>query len=399
MESARRLMASAPGMNLTSRGPDGLVTALRPLKHASPWVEAWRALSRRALVDNLFYEPDFCIAAGDAFGAGVGILTVGDRTPEQPGARLLAAWPCRIVYRWGLPIPLLTGWMHDYAIFGAPLLDRDQPARALEALLEAPQRLGLPQRMLLPFMPLDGPLAALMTETLTARGLRRADYWAHERGFLDLGARDATARADYLAARLSRRRSRQLARFSRRLSIPGPWHLESVREPDALPAALSDYIGLEGAGWKGRAGTAILHHPEETEFLRRLVERYGPRGELRIDRLRRDGKSLAASIGLRTGGSFWYLKIAHDEAEARNSPGTQLLLRVTQELLADPTLAVADSCAPAGLQSVDRLWAERRPLAHALIEAEGGDPLFSLAMRLERARAWAARTRRRLATG
>lgn len=388
-------MQAFPAETRTARMPDGLVAALRPLDARAPWIDAWRALSRDSLVENLFFEPDFAFAAGAAFGAGVALLVVSDRPPEEPGARLLALWPCRIVHRWGVPLPALMGWTHGFSIFGVPLLDRADPARALCALLDAPRHLRLPRRLLMPYLPLDGPFAALIERTLADRAARRVDYWRHGRGFLDLAARDPEARARYLETQLSHRKTSQLARLWRRLGASQPVLFETMRDPLAITEALDDYVALERSGWKGRSGTAIEQRPGEIAFLRRLVQTYAARGQARIDRLRRDGRTLAASIGFETGSTFWYLKIAYAEDEAKNSPGAHLIRRVTEAVLADPRLAACDSCAPPDFALIDTFWAERRRLAHGLIEAGGGDKLFPLAAQLERARAYAVGLRRR----
>lgn len=58
---------------------DGLVVALRPLDPNAPWLPAWHDLSRRPLVDNLFYDPAFALPASGAFGRGVQVALVGDR--------------------------------------------------------------------------------------------------------------------------------------------------------------------------------------------------------------------------------------------------------------------------------------------------------------------------------
>ena len=383
----------------TGRTSDGLVVALRPFDPAAPYLDAWRALGRRALVDNLFFEPDFVIAAAPAFDHGIGLLMIGDRPPEQPGLRLLALLPCRVAHRWGLPIPVLMGVTHAFSIFGAPLVDRSDPRRALAGLLfEGPRLLRLPRRVMLPYLPLDGPLAASIAAIVAGRGGRRADFWAHERGALELASLTASERANYLATSLSGRKARQLDRLYRRLAADGAITHETIRDPDRLGPALDDFIALEATGWKGRAGTAVENSPDEVAFLHRLVRAYGARNEVRIDRLRRDRRSVAISIAFETGSTLWYLKIAHDEAEARNSPGAQLALRVTRTVIEDDRLAMADSCAPPDFPMIATFWGDRRRLAHALVDT-GGDRLFRLAVTLETARArladWRARRKRR----
>lgn len=377
----------------TLRRPDGLVVALRPLDPAAPWIAAWRDLSRRVLVDNLFYEADYALAAAGAFGSGVQVLLVGDRAPEEPGLRLVALWPCRRSRtRWGLPIPVTIGWMHPFGVFGAPLLDARAAPCALDALLDAACAL-LSVHVMLTHVPTDGPFAALLDAVRPEA--RRAVFWPHARAYLDLSGLDFSQRSQYLE-HLSGRRRRKLRQSAERLAEGGPLAFETIRDPESLGRALSDYVALESAGWKGRAGTAIA--PAESVFLAGAVAALGESGRVRIDRLARNGTTLASSITFTTRDKVWCLKLSFDEDEARHSPGAQLLHRLTQSLLADSGVAAADSCAPPDFRLAETFWAERRALAHVLI-APPGTRLFPLAARLERLRAqasrsWQARKRR-----
>jgi CelD/BcsL family acetyltransferase involved in cellulose biosynthesis len=370
---------------------EGCIVALRPLDPDAPWLPAWRALSRRPFVENLFYDPDFALAAREGFGDGVDVILVGDRPPEQPGLRLVAVWPCRRQRRrWGLPLRLAMGWTHGYGVFGVPLLDPDAPDRALQALLRGIGRLAGPRAMLT-YVPTDGPFADLLDAVCRTEGLAHARFWEHSRAVLDPSARAVEDRAAYLD-HLSPRRRRRLRQSAQRLA---PLAFESVRDPLYLPAALDDYIVLENAGWKGRAGTALGGTPGEVALLQASVAAFGARGRVRIDRLRRDGATLASAITYVTGARAWCLKISFSETTARDSPGALLLHRITQALIADDTLTGADSCAPPNFQLAETFWAERMPLAHCLVATSGGDPLFALARGLEGLRARFSRWRAR----
>ncbi|MDO9428715.1 MAG: GNAT family N-acetyltransferase [Methylobacterium sp.] len=373
----------APGHGPVVRLADGGVAALRALDPAAPWLPAWRDLSRRPFVENLFYDPDFALAALDAFGDGVDILLVGDRPPEEPGLRLAAVWPCRRGRgRWGVPLRLTLGWMHGFGVFGVPLLDPEAPDRALDGLLRGAARLAGP-RLMLPYVPTNGPFADLLARACRRHGLARAEFWEHARAVLDLSDRTGPERAAYLD-HLSPRRRRRLRQSAERLA---PLIFETVRDPADLRAALDDYIALEGTGWKGRAGTAIGDAPGESAFLHASVAAFGALGRVRIDRLRRDGTTLASAVTFVGGARAWCLKISFLEAEARDSPGAQLLHHLTRSLIADAALDGADSCAPPDFRLAETFWAERMPLAHVLIAAPGGDQLFGLARRLEGLRA------------
>ncbi|MCK2052966.1 GNAT family N-acetyltransferase [Methylobacterium sp. 37f] len=370
--------------------PDGLVVCLRPITDDAPWIAAWRDLGHRALVDNLFYDPDYARPASAVFGQGVQLALVGDRAPEEPGLRLVAVWPVRIRrWRWGLPVSLVMGWMHDFGVFGAPLLDGAEPGRALDALFLGLSRL-LGPRLMLTHVPTAGPFADLLWGRLAAGRLRHARFWPQERAFLDLAGRDAAARAAYLA-HLSSRKQRKLRQAWDRLSTDGPIAFETIRDPAALPAALDDYIALEGAGWKGARGTAIAGDAAQTRMMRDLVLRFGARGGARIDRLRQNGRTLAALVSFVTREQVWTLKISYAAAAAKHSPGALAFQRLTQAIAADPALTTADSCAPPHYPLPETFWTGRLPLAHILVESRSGDPLFALAVRLERGRAEANR--------
>jgi hypothetical protein len=320
-------------------------------------------------------------------------MLVGDRPPEEPGLRLLALWPIRVTRaRWGLSLAL--GWMHPFGIFGVPLLDPAEPQRALEALFAGLRRFGH-RRAMLTHVPTDGPFADLLSDWAERAGARRTPFWSHARALLDLTGKDAAGRAGYLG-HLSARRRRRLRQSRERLEAKGALVFETAREPAAITAALDDFVALEGGGWKGTAGTALARRPAEAAFIASAVQAFARGGRMRIDRLHQDGHSLASALTFKTRRRVWCLKIAFDESAARDSPGAQHLHHLTQSLIDDPDVTVADSCAPPDFFLAETFWSERLPLAHILVETAAGDPLYGLAIRFEGLRASAVRTMKRL---
>ena len=107
-------------------------------------------------------------------------------------------------------------------------------------------------------------------------------------------------------------------------------------------------------------------------------------GQARIFRLRVAGRPIAAIVTLTSGTAAWCWKIAHDEGFARFSPGVQLLLDATQDLLDDPGIARADSCATADHPMIDHVWRERLALDDRLVRIGPDRSLaFAVACRLE----------------
>ena len=87
-------------------------------------------------------------------------------------------------------------------------------------------------------------------------------YGAHARALL---APDGV-RKTYLDRALSPKKTKELRRQRRRLLEHGLLKLATARDAATIVPALSDYLRLEAAGWKGRAGTAARRHGGDPEL-------------------------------------------------------------------------------------------------------------------------------------
>ena len=355
--------------------------------------DEWRDLGERALEPNVFYDPGFALAAAPVFGADAGAVLVWSKTVPQ---RLIGLFPARVERRYGV-LATLTGWTHPYAPFGAPLIDRAEAEAAIVGFLdrvEVDDR--LPKLVLLPFIATEGPLMAILGRVLDRHGGAMAPFGAHARALLaPRGERHA-----YLDRALGKKKLKELRRQRRRLLDRGQLRTVAASAPDEMPRALSDYLALEAAGWKGRAGTAAGQHAELRAFMTRAIESLAADGHARIDRLMQLGRPIAATITLRSGTGAWFWKIAYEEEVARASPGVQLTLDVTEQLLAQPNILRVDSCATAGHPMIDHLWRERLALADLLI-APSAPALaaFRVARQLETLRRVLVATAKRLRAG
>jgi CelD/BcsL family acetyltransferase involved in cellulose biosynthesis len=337
----------------------------------------WRDLAARALEPNVFYDPAFALAAAPVFGADAGAVLVWSKADAR---RLIGLFPLRAEQRYGV-IAALTGWTHPYAPFGVPLVDRDEAEAAIGAFLD---HVGsdpkLPKLVLLPLIARDGAFAATLAGVLARHKGEVAHFGDHARAMLA----PAGGRAAYLDHALTHKKLKELRRQRRRLDEVAPIKLETAREPAAVSSALVDFFALESGGWKGRAGTAAAHDATVRGFIQHAIPDLAVLGHARVDRLTQSGRPLAVTITLRSGACAWFWKIAHDEAFARASPGVQVSLDLTEQLIADQSLAQADSCATAGHPMIDHLWRERLALTDLLI-APGPAALgaFRIARHLE----------------
>jgi CelD/BcsL family acetyltransferase involved in cellulose biosynthesis len=320
--------------------------------------EEWRALAARALEPNVFYEPEFMLAAAPVFGTDAGAALVRAAT-----GRLLGLFPARVESRRG-PFARVVGWTHPFAPLGTPLVDRDHPEDVIAAwLAQFSGDLAGPALMLMPLLPEHGAFATALNTVLERNDYAHAAFGRHRRALLEPGAQ----RAGYLERSISTNRRKELRRQRRRLEQIGPVKLASVASPRDIEAALRDFLVIEASGWKGLAGTAAVSDPAVHEFFESAVMTLAAEGRARIDRLCLDGRAIAAAITLRSADTAWLWKIAYSEGVARYSPGVQLIHDVTESLLTDPELRCVDSCATSDHPMIDHIWRERLELADRLI--------------------------------
>lgn len=333
----------------------------RPLQALAPIVADWRALAARAVEPNAFYEPAFALAAAPTFGRHVQVFLVWTR---QTPARLAGLFPCAVEWRYGLVPRVLGGWTHPFALLGTPLVDRDLCEGAIAAWLDhvaADPR--LPALAMLPKLAVEGPFVAALDRVLAMRGAACAEFGLHRRALLAPGS----DRAHYLAQSLGAKHRKELPRRRRRLAELGAvTHDVATDEASILPA-LDCFLALEAAGWKGKAGTAAAQRLELRDFFRNAIAALAREGKARIDLMRLDGKPIAATVALRSGDMMFGWKTAYDEAYAKYSPGSLLMVELSEAVIADPSITAMDSCAVANHPLIDHLWCGRRAIADRLL--------------------------------
>ena len=350
---------------------------VRPLAELTSIEPEWRTLAAHALMPNVFYEPQFALAAAPVFGRNVGVSLVWS---QGRAARLVGLFPARIErHRYGLPWPVVVGWITPYAPLGVPLIDSEVAEPVIGAFLDHVATRSS-HGILLPMFPQQGVLAAAFETALARRGGESVAFAPHQRALLA----PAGERSNYLERALPHKKLKELGRQLRRLADDGEVAWDIARDPTAMEAALGDFLALEAAGWKGRAGTAAAHDPTIRAFLEAAVLTLARDGKAAIVRLALAGRAIAALIMLRSGDTAWCWKITYDERHARTSPGVQLMLHATRALLADPGLVQVDSCAAPDHPMIDHVWRERLPLADRLVRpGPAGRAAFTVTRTLE----------------
>ena len=379
-EQARAAITSVRRSATVERAPGlGVTVEVRPLAALSAEIKSWSALAARALEPNVFLEPAFALSAAPVLGAGVQVGLVWSRTSPP---ELIGLFPVRVeAHRYGLPLPVLCSWTHPFAPFGTPLVHRDQAELAISAWLDhIAQDTSLPALLLMQYVRSDGAFGALLDAVLAERGCMMQDYDRHQRALLA----PEGDRTRYLHDSIARKQRKELARQWRRMEDIGPVTALRTDTPVTVMAGLADFLRLEASGWKGRSATAAMDDPGIRQFMTSAVRALAAREQVVIYRLSIGDKAIAACITLRSGPCAWCWKIAYDEDYARFSPGAQLLVRVTEGLLSDATIASADSLATPDHPLIDHIWRERRTLSDRLIAVRTDSFVpFSVVSRLE----------------
>jgi CelD/BcsL family acetyltransferase involved in cellulose biosynthesis len=340
-------------------------------------VDEWRDLAARALEPNIFYEPAFALEAAAVFGPGAGAVLVWSGTSPR---KLLGFFPARIERRrYGIELPVLVGWTHAYAPLGTPLVEREAPEPVIAAwLAHLADDNELPGLLMLPYLSEQGPFAVALDTISTRAQMPAADFDRHTRAQLVPG----NDRLLYVERTLGQHKHKELRRSVRRLGDTGAILFTVATEPDAVLAAVRDFFALESRGWKGHAGTAAAFHDDIRRFVTAAVSGLAIEGKVAINRILIDGRTIAATITLRSADTAWFWKIAYDENFAQHSPGVILSLCVTEDLIEDPSIVRTDSCATANHPMIDHIWRERLMLGDRLI---GVRPRagFALARKME----------------
>jgi CelD/BcsL family acetyltransferase involved in cellulose biosynthesis len=321
----------------------------------------WAELVRRG--SNAFMDPAALRAAAEASG---------DRIVT------LEAWAAdRLVGFWALclrrPLPFLGEQLealpYEYAFLSTPVTDPRYTAEAMAAFVHAIAGEGqLPKTLWLKDFDRDSALldALAALPQLQIRTQSRPVVSRHF-GVKATGSTRKKLRQDW-----------------NRLCAAGETEIINVRNRDAALAGLEAFFALEAQSWKGEQGTALANREADARFARQMVGDMAANGDASVAQLLVDGKVIAAQVLLYGGTTAFTWKIAYDQEWSRYSPGTLLVDKLTETLLADEIESI-DSCA-LDTGFMGRLWEGRKETVDLLVCAR---PQADFAFRIARAYHWA----------
>jgi hypothetical protein len=260
---------------------------------------------------------------------------------------------------------VVRAWTTPFSLFGVPIVERRETSRILDDMLATlgDPEFPLPKVLVLPDIMMDNAAITTLRGVAIGRGLPVFTTASVQRPFLQ-SEKDSV---DYFAETISKSSRRNMKRLLRQLGEKGEFEYEVARSPSEVRVALEEFLLLENAGWKGRQRTSLAADRFHAAFAREAVNNLAARDLCRIHSFKLDGRVIASLIVFVQSGHAWTWKTTYDEALSQYSPGTLLIMRVTESHLEDPNIQITDSCAVEDHPVMARLWSERREFATMVI--------------------------------
>jgi CelD/BcsL family acetyltransferase involved in cellulose biosynthesis len=144
---------------------------------------------------------------------------------------------------------------------------------------------------------------------------------------------DTTADWEKFEEALTKSRRQKVRRTQRRLGEQGEIAIEVSDGTEDLDRDLSEFLQLEGSGWKVEKGTAIHLQPETQRFYQEMAAWAASIGLLRLSFMRVGGRPVAVECTIDDGAHRYLLKLGYDPEFARYGPGVILQLTEVRRAL------------------------------------------------------------------
>ena len=322
------------------------------------------ALALRTVDENLFFESTVLRAAWPRLTTllapkGVWMMCLWETIGESRHLRFFA--PVRLNTVGLPPRKVLQVLSHEFLPAGTPLIDAECAGEAAETLLRLLSDPQLSVPSVLDFTDLMEESATYRTleEAGKNLGLKQMKSNRHFRAALFAKEDPKT----FIKTHKSKKHKREMARQFRLLAKDAELFFEHANETDQVLDAFENFMALEVRGWKGRGGTALYNHKKIASFSRQIVAELTACQSCEIFALvrRANGKdkTVASVIFLGNGGKLAPWKMTYDEDYSACSPGMQIMVHATEQLIMRPSFVVADSLAPQDHWMMNNVWPDR----------------------------------------
>jgi CelD/BcsL family acetyltransferase involved in cellulose biosynthesis len=383
--------SSAVPVDRRTAGARALRTQVCTIESQPPeWALQWDELAEAAAEPNAFCERWFVEPSVRH------LLPPGETRliAVSEGEILLGLIPLRVEASYGRsPVRHVQNWVHTQSFLGTPLVRRGREQEFWREVLAVLDHADwAPGFLHLTGLVEDGPVHRGLAAAAAALGRPCSIVHRECRALLES---DLSPEA-YREAAVRKKKRKELGRLWSRLSERGNLRFETLEGEQDLERWSADFLTLECAGWKGKAGSALAALPETESFFRETLARAFAAGRLELIRLALDDRPVAMLVNFHVAPGAFSYKIAFDEAFARFSPGVLIELE-NLRVLARPGFEWMDSCAVENHPMIDSIWRERRSIVRLTVPLAGARrrAVFRICRALEEASAMVRRLRNR----
>jgi CelD/BcsL family acetyltransferase involved in cellulose biosynthesis len=261
---------------------------------------AWSLLCDELQDSEPFFRPEWIRACLTAFFPNQQVTLFSAWSAD----RLMAVLPLMKERTWfcGLPVTRLSlvATVHSFRV-GMVRREGPEGDEAVEAIWEAIREIPEWDVFDIPYALEGGGLETLAT-TAQEAGFHVARSRTSQALYLPIAPHVDKPRNDapppWLACTRPKFRA-NLRRARRQLEEQGTLTLQHVTEAD--PEALEKFYALEGSGWKGQRGTAIICNQNTKLFYDEIAKAAAGNGYLSLDFLELNGRPIAAHYALECG--------------------------------------------------------------------------------------------------
>lgn len=371
--SANRLVGGLAGVGNPLPTPDlqigtdipGLELCLYPARAGYHLQEEMDRLSNRAMEPNVFFTGRFLAPAMPRLEEKqVRLAVLRDSSRGRHRARLLLPYS---IERPGFSIgaPILRVWANHYGPLGTPLVDAENAAQSIDALLDVMARpdCGLPSVMVFPDVRLNGNFVQLAKAVAISRNLPITVTSPFMRPMLESYEDGPT----YLRDSISRHHLHEMRRQRSHLQSKGRLTYQVARQAGEVRVRMEEFLALEARGWKGTKRTAMVLDRYRAAFAREAITNLAEADGVRIHTLDLNGKAIASMIVFIVSGEAYTWKTAYDEVYGKYSPGKLLMEDLTDWHLDDANIVRTDSCAVPDHPIMARFWRQREEMGTLVI--------------------------------
>lgn len=328
----------------------------------------WERLTETSLRSNPFFDADFLIPALKHFGNNkVSVLVVTARPRSNPNGQdvLCALLPLHKRRFYGLPLTCAEVWQHDQCFDCTPLIRKDCASEVLDFIFEVIHRQYQASLFSLNTVSCEGDFASLLTDNLADQD-RTVFHRDHFTRACFVPMQDAET---YINTKVAKNTRKGTQRLRRKLADSAAEPSTAYSQPDDAHW-IEDYLSLEAAGWKGKAGSAFACDPAAKCFFVEMATRMMQSGKMRIAKTMFQNKPIAIACDLVQGQRAAHFKTTFDESLHTYSPGLMLELDNIAEWH-NRQIRFVDSCADPQHSMINRVWPDRTHY-QSLVVALGG---------------------------